>query len=241
MPYSLTDLGQGGGDSTPHSMDEASGSGDPHVMEDDWLVSSVDGLQENSSGPYCVGDQIDLEMLFSGEAVDFTWLSGHNPNYTIHTEQNVNLLGQTGRYFTYEAASTGTGKVEVSYDDPYNSATDEGTIFSASFDIVGFSVSCDNYDSQYDCDGDGNSDDVRIHYSIQCGDPDYDIVLSRREAGTSNSFTQVNTDTVSSSGSHTICDLDAPMDTDYEYKVEVTESNGNGTTDSCTITVFHTQ
>jgi hypothetical protein len=127
----------------------------PYDMPPDWEASSWDGLSEQTSGPYCVGDQITIHALFSGEQDNFSTIKDYNPNYTRETEQNVNFLSQTGYIFEYEAASKGTGKVEISFASPFTTLTDEGTIYSVTFDIIGLTVSCDNWEWG-DCDGDGS-------------------------------------------------------------------------------------
>lgn len=238
----LTDLGQGGGDTSPYNLldyvSTASGT-----LPTDWEIDAVSGLTETSTGPHCDDDTITCDMTFTAEGQHFDWLSGHNPNYANITTTNCTLNNQAGRTFTLDpdkaVGTDETWELTASYSDPFNIATDEGTTFSVSGTITAFKVICDSW-QMTDCDGDGNSDDAEITYTIECGAANFDIVLERKPEGDADSsYTQVNTDTVSSRGQHTICDLDAPTDQNYTYRVTVTDADTD--TDDCEIPAFHTQ
>lgn len=221
--------------SEPASIADAGGP--PSNFGADWEISSVDGLSETSSPPYCVGDTVSVQMAFTGAGTHFDSIRLHEPNYSVNTTQNCTFDTQQGGSFnfTIDAGSGGTtgNVIGVTFDAPFNTASGVGVEQQMTFDVSQFGVTINS--SSYD----SNADDVTITYTIEaCGTPDYEVEMQRDVDGNDGGPDVAATDTKTSAGQYTIIDTnpDSHRLSD-DYKITVVDDSGNGTLVSDTTTV----
>lgn len=200
-----------------------------YKFPDDWEGGSWDNITETTSGPYCIGDSIDVVGVFSGTAINFNYIKKHDGNYSREGSTNVNFIASQGGTFTYEAASAGTGEIKLSYAAPFTTLTNEGSIYSVTFTINPYKVDITGYNY------DGINDNVTINYDIYCGTPDYSVELYRDVDSTAEF---VDSETRTSTGSYSITDTNPHSnDNSDDYRIEVTDGGGGGTKVTDTQTV----
>lgn len=223
----------------PESLESLSESATspPYAFATDWEVSSVDGLIQNTSPPYCEGDSIEVEITFTGEGAEFGRVKSRESSYTVNTSQNCTLIGKTPPIltFTIDSGAGGTtgNTIGVTFDNAFSSGTGVGTEQTTSFDVTTYKVTITN--STYD----STNNDVIIDYEICCGSPDYDVELYRDNDGTPElAATDTKTSANCGGTAYTITDTNPNSgDTSDEYRIDVTDESGAGTTVSDTTTV----
>jgi len=205
----------------------------PYAFAGDW-EASVDGLVQTTSGPYCEGDTITVEVQFTGAGSEFPRLRDDDSNYTINSSQNCTLLSQAGPTFDFSidagAAGSTNNEIGITFENAFSTGADVGVKQTTTFDVSAYDVTCDaaTYDS--------TNDELTVDYTIEpCGTSDYEVDLYRDNDGSPTLAAQ---DTKGSTGSFSITDTNPNSgDTSDEYRIDVTDDSGNGTTVSCTITV----
>jgi hypothetical protein len=233
----MADLISAAGATAPESLSSLSapGTSEPYAFADDWEVGSVSGLQENTSGPYCPGEIVRVEITVSSEASEFEAVKNVGGNYAVTTSDNCSLLAKLPPVIEMEVDSDSgdtTGNViGITFDNAFNTGTGLGTEQTVTFDTVaGYDVTIDSIAYLPSPD-----DDVVVEYTIQCGTADYYVQLFRDNDGTP---TQANSDTQTSTGSYTIKDTSPNSGgRSDEYRIDVTDEDGYGTTVSDTATV----
>lgn len=220
--------------SQPAQIDDASGLAPPHEFAADWEITQVDGLAENTNGPYCEGETVTVEKTYSGAGRSFGKIKTYKPNYTVNTAQNCTLANQAGAVFDFTvdsgAAGTTGNIIGITFDNPFNTASGVGVEHQITFDVGQYDVTCDS--AVYD---DAN-DNVDITYTIgPCGTADYNVDLYRDNDGTPVLAAE---QTQTSNGQYTITDTNPNSGgLSDEYRVDVTDNSGNGTLVQCTISV----
>lgn len=235
----MADLITAVGKSPPETLESlsASGTSPPYVFATDWEISSVDSLTQNTSGPYCEGDSIEVQINFSGEGAEFEQLKNREANYTVNTSQNCTLQGKTPPTLTFTidsgAGGTSNNTIGVTFDNAFNDASGVGTEQTTTFDVTAYKVTITNqtYDS--------TNDDVTIEYEICCGSPDYNVDLYRDNDGTPTLAAEDTKTSANCGGTaYTITDTNPNSGgTSDEYRIDVTDNSGSGTTVTDTVTV----
>lgn len=208
----------------------------PYVFADDWEVSSVDSLTQNTSGPYCEGESIEVEMNFSGSGQSFARCRDREANYTTNTSQNCTVAGSTPPTFTFTvdsgAGGTSNNTIGITFSNAFNDATGEGSEFQTTFDVSDYQVNITGttYDS--------SNDDVDVDYEICCGQTDYYVDLYRDVDATEELAAEDSKGSANCGGtSYTITDTNPhSSDSSDDYRLEVTDADDGGTTVSDTVT-----
>jgi len=234
----MADLISAAGATEPESLSSLSapGTSKPYVFADDWEVGSVNGLQENTSGPYCPGEIVRVEITFSSEGPEFEAVKNVGANYAVTRSENCSLSAKLPPAVEMQVDSNPgdtTGNViGITFDNAFNTGAGLGAEQTVTFDTVsGYDVTIDSIAYLPSPD-----DDVIIDYTIQCGISDYNVELFRDNDGTP---TQANSDLQTSTGSYTIKDTNPNSGgSSDEYRIDVTDDDGYGTTVSDTATVY---
>lgn len=219
--------GQNSNTTSQSSLNSAAGGGSNIAMSE-FTFGAVNDLI-NVNGEQTAGEVVDVRLDFNGESSRFNNLKSLNKNYPrFVASQNAFTTSQNGANGTVKIkdSARSTVAIEMEYNDPYNSATDEGVIKDIRFtpdvpnqapNITSFSgtniVSRTIFWSGNATDPDGNDSNLewRIDYDIDDGSG-YDTAFNA-SGGTfvsSNSYLQ--------------------FDTRYTARVQVRDEDGATTT-----------
>jgi hypothetical protein len=232
MAWDSDDLAAALAVSAPYDFNADLANAQPWDFPSDWAIDSVAGLVEDTSGPYDRGEQVRVEMAFSGAGPEHSQLAGDSSHYALSGSGGGEVTPVDAapapvlRFEVSSSAPDGTYTIGATYDEVFNGNAGKsgvGTQQTITITVEGFSVTLSASPA--------SSTSINLDYEIVSGSPDYAVEIFRKESTQGPaSYVSIYTASETSAGQYSTTDSGLDNTKTYDYRCDVTESGGTGRT-----------